>query len=532
MRHPLLSLPKASDFNAGLFVALVGIPQCLAYAMLSGLPPMYGLVTAAIPGIIAAFFGKSSGVTVGPTNTTGLIILASLAPWASQPDLLLTAMATLAFLAGLSRLLIVVFRAERIFDFVPEAVMVGFATGAAIIIALMQLDEFLGTPFQQVRNVFDELVLLAQFDTASFSLASFLLASIALGSVILGKKLAPKLPIPLIVLVISIALVSVGSFEFTRSWITVGQTTVVSDGWPELASQLPSWSMIQALIIPGFAVAFIGSLELIVTLRNRGEARLLSGELRSQGFANIAGSMTGAFPASTSLTRSVLLDIGGARTLWAPLIAATVMLPIILFGADAIRNIPQPVIAGLLIATALSMLKPAQIKQMLSVNSQTRTLFLVTVISTLILNFHEAVLLGATLGILLFLFQASQICLFRYRIDDSALTRITDNDHPERLLIQVSGSLYFAAARQLPDRLNGHLNPQLKELILDLSHAHHCRVAAIQALLNFSEQCSLQSIDLRITGASDELKQLVHSMGVRLPLSPANIVLTLQENAH
>lgn len=67
------SLPRAGDINAGLLVALVGIPQCLAYAMLSGLPPMYGLVTAALPGMVAALFGRSAHVTVGPTNTTGLI---------------------------------------------------------------------------------------------------------------------------------------------------------------------------------------------------------------------------------------------------------------------------------------------------------------------------------------------------------------------------------------------------------------------------------------------------------------------------
>ena len=130
-----LSIPRPSsqDLNAGLVVALVGIPQCLAYAMLSGLPPMYGLVTAAIPGLVAAVLGRSAHVTVGPTNTTALVILTSLSHWAQQPELLLTAMATLSALAGLSRLAIVAFKAERIFDFVPEAVMLGFATGACLL---------------------------------------------------------------------------------------------------------------------------------------------------------------------------------------------------------------------------------------------------------------------------------------------------------------------------------------------------------------------------------------------------------------
>lgn len=523
----VLTLPKAGDINAGLLVALVGIPQCLAYAMLSGLPPMYGLVTAAIPGMIAAVLGKSAGVTVGPTNTTGLIILASLTPWANEPELLLTAMATLAFLAGVARLMIVVLKAERIFDFVPEAVMIGFATGAAIIIALMQLDELLGPPFQSVRNVVDELRLLASFDPQSFSLSSFVLGLIALVAVILGKKFLPKWPIALLVLVASIVIVWLDALPFSKDWMTLSDTTDVPIGWPTINTSLPSWSMIQALIFPGFAVAFIGSLELIVTLRNRHEQRALRAELGSQGVANMVGSFTGAFPASTSLTRSVLLDMGGSQSRWAPFIAAAALIPIILFGAEGIRNIPQPVIAGLLIATALSMLKPKAIKQMLMVNNQTRALFLITVSSTLILNFHEAILLGAALGIVMFLFQTSQPHLVCSGLNDNGDIVDESAQTSSSELIQISGSLYFAAARQLPDRLTGLLRPDCKLLYLDLTHAHQARVAAIQALLQFTEECSLREIKVEITGASEELKSLAYNMGVRLPWSSQTLRVQL-----
>lgn len=514
-----------------MLVALVGIPQCLAYAMLSGLPPMYGLVTAAIPGMIAAVAGKSAAVTVGPTNTTGLIILTSLAPWANNPDQLLTAMATLAFLAGMSRLLIVLLKAERIFDFVPEAVMVGFATGAAVIIALMQIDEFLGTPFQDVRNVIDEFYQLMTFDWASFSGASFTLAVIALLSVVLGKRYAPRLPVPLAVLVISIVIVWFDLSTITEQWVTLGDSTAVPDGWPPLASAYPSWAMIQALIIPGFAVAFIGSLELIVTLRNRNEQPLLRAELGSQGFANIAGSFAGAFPASTSLTRSVLLDIGGARTRWAPFFAAVVMLPIILFGGEAIRSIPQPVIAGLLIATAISMVNTSAIRQMMTVNNQTRALFLITVSSTLVLNFHEAILLGAALGIVLFLMQSSRVQLFRFSLDESGTLVPLDQTKPVQL-IQISGSLFFAAARQLPDRLEALLYDECEKVVLDLSHTHQSRVAAMQALLKFTEECSFRGVLVEITGANEDLRNLAHSMGVRLPWSSKTIAMTLQDGTY
>ncbi|MFG1496327.1 SulP family inorganic anion transporter [Saccharospirillum sp. HFRX-1] len=511
------SLPSTGDLNAGLLVALVGIPQCLAYAMLSGLPPMYGLVTAIVPGMIAAVVGRSAHVTVGPTNTTGLIILTSLAPWADSPDLLLTAMVTLSVLAGLSRLMIVALRAERVFDFVPEAVLLGFSTGAAIIIALMQLDEFLGAPFNGVRTVVDEIYRLTQIDLGAIEPAALGLAAAALLSVVLGRRYLPRWPIPLAALIGSIALVWFAPWAFIERWITLEESTVITDGWPQLATQLPNWQMIQALIVPGFAVAFIGSLELIVTLRNRQEQRYLRAELGSQGVANLAGSLVGAFPASTSLTRSVLLDIGGATSRWAPFIAAAVLLPILLFGADLIRAIPQPVIAGLLVATALSMLKPDQITSVLRANRQTRTLFIVTVTSTLVLAFHEAILLGAGLGLVIFLLQSSVPQLRRYGVDSNGWLVSDERSHNGHYAIQISGSLYFAAARQLPERLEPLIPDDAQRLTLDLNHAHQTRIAATQALLRFCELCQHRGISVDICGYPDELKRIANTLGVRLP---------------
>lgn len=511
-------MPRATDLNAGLLVALVGIPQCLAYAMLSGLPPIYGLVTAAVPGMVAALVGRSAHVTVGPTNTTGLIILSSLAPWASNPDQLLVAMATLTVLTGLSRLLIVVLKAEKIFNFVPESVMLGFATGAALIIALMQLDELLGVPFEGVRTAIDSVGRLVRLRPSDISPSALGLGLFAIAVVLLGRRFAPKWPLPLLVLLVAIALVWFAPFGFVEQWLTLGEVTDIPSGWPPLASQLPEWAMIQALIIPGFAVAFIGSLELIVTLRNRHEQPWLRAEIGSQGVANLVGSVTGAFPASTSLTRSVLLEVGGAVTRWAPFIAALVMLPIIFFGAELIRAIPQPVIAGLLVATAVTMVKPQQIRRLLAASKQARTLFVFTVVSTLVLSFHEAILLGALAGIILFLVQTSKPQLIRYAVDEEGIMHL-DKDHSEqgRYLIQVSGSLYFAAARQLPDRLALLLPENATIVVVELSHAHQSRVSAAQALQDFVELARHRGIEVQLCGASDAFRWLSRRLGMNLP---------------
>jgi sulfate permease, SulP family len=506
-----------------MLVALVGIPQCLAYAMLSGLPPMYGLVTAAIPGLVAAALGRSAHVTVGPTNTTGLVILTSLTPWADRPELLLTAMATLSALAGLARLAIVALKAERIFDFVPEAVMVGFATGAALIIGLMQVDEFLGVPLVGVQNVVDEFTRLAGMKASAISAASVALGVLAVLSVTLGRRYLPKWPVPLLFLILSVVTVWLDIGGAAKLWIHLGDSTVIADGWPAMADRLPTWAMVQSLVVPGFAVAFIGSLELLVTLRNSQEQRFLVPELRSQGVANLVGSVTGAFPASTSLTRSVLLEVGGAQTRWAPFAAGVVMLPIIFFGASMIRAIPQPVIAGLLVATALSMLKPKAIRALLRASRETQLLLVGTVAATLIMSFHEAILLGAAMGAAMFLRQASLPRLRCLPVSGDGWLDADVADDSGHYVLQISGSVYFAAARQLPERLEALIPANARRLTIDLSHSHQVRVPAVQALERFVRTAKGRGLEVGICGHAESMVRLAAIIGVELPWVSARI---------
>src|SRR5689334_8269345 len=131
-----------TDIIAGLTVALVGLPQCLAYALMSGLPPAYGLATAAVAGFVAALAGRSAQVVTGPTNTTGLLILSALLPFLAPNGLLRTnalhVLATLTLLAGAIRIVTALAGGAHLIRLIPESVLVGFTTAVAILIAVMQ----------------------------------------------------------------------------------------------------------------------------------------------------------------------------------------------------------------------------------------------------------------------------------------------------------------------------------------------------------------------------------------------------------
>ena len=141
------------DLVAALTVTLVGLPQCLAYALMAGLPPAYGLSTAAVAGLVAALVGKSPHVVTGPTNTTGLLILAAMTPFLGPSGLVeadgLAALATLTLMVGLVRLALGLLGGDKLLRYLPESVLAGFTAGAGVLIGVMQLDEALGmTPFR------------------------------------------------------------------------------------------------------------------------------------------------------------------------------------------------------------------------------------------------------------------------------------------------------------------------------------------------------------------------------------------------
>lgn len=519
----------SQDVSAGLLVALVGLPQCLAYAMLAGLPPMYGLSTAIVAGALAALLGKSAHINVGPTNTTGLIVLASLAPFASSPGTLLPAMAVLTILAGTWRLVIVWGRAERIFNFIPEAVMLGFATGAAILIAWMQVDDLLGLPAQGVRTALaqgEALMSLAwsEVDAVGISLGIF-----SLVAVLVGKHFLPRWPMALLVLLVASAIAIALPPTWQENIVFLGATANIQNGWP-----LGTWPSLNLdlwwqLLTPALAIAMIGSLELIVTLRANREMHLLSTELRAQGWANVLAAFASSFPASASLTRSALLKLGSAQTRFAPFLTSILLLPVLFFGAQWVQQIPLAVIAGLLVATAWSMLDQPSISSLWRGNRQTRSLFLITLLATLTVPFHYAILLGVGLSIALFLHQTSQaelrwfICregqlLPWHPTSMLAVTEETNsNDASPCLYVQVSGSLYFAAAKALPQQISSSLTVQCTRLYIDVHHAHQLRYSALLALKEVVDYGAEHGIDVLINGSSG-LKNMAQRFNVTLPL--------------
>ncbi len=519
-----------TDLFAGLIVALIGLPQCLAYAMMSGLPPAYGIATAAVPGLVAALVGKSAQVVTGPTNTTGLLILSALLPFLGANGLIseegLGALATLTLLAGVARLVLALAGGAALVRFLPESVLVGFTAGAGLLIAAMQLDEALGLPPVSRARLFGEVgAVLDHLRGGTYpSVPATLVTAAVILTLTLGKKVSPRGPMALAILV------AVSSGAWVVGWDGTSGLPLVSDrapvprGWPDSAFPQLSPSLLQQFFVPAIAITLLGTLELAVSARARGARPDMKREILAQGWANVAGAFAASFPASASLTRSALLRLADARTRLAPAAAATFMVPILLFGGRWIAYVPQAALAGVLFVTAHDMVDRQSIGRMWRATRATRLLLVVTLSSTLVLPLEWAVLVGAGLGLAIHLARTS-VPRLRMLVpagrDFERLVPPKPEDNPEVVVVEVSGDLHYAAVDPFLAELEHRIPKSAKTVVMDLTHAHEMRFTALVAVERFASDLARTGIALHLTGVSDDVMQMIEASGSRLPATPA-----------
>jgi SulP family sulfate permease len=482
-----------ADMLAGLTVAFVGMPQCLAYALMSGLPPAYGLVTAAIPGLAAAIAGKSPQVITGPTNTTGLLILSAMTPYLAQNGLVdtsagsvgLAALALLSLMAGVLRVLFAFAGGASIVRFLPESVLVGFTAGAGILIGVMQLDEALGLPATRGANFWSQMDgISGAFGAGHYpAWPAVTVTLLSIAAIVLGKRYIPRVPLALI----AVAGAALAAWLF--GWNTGSGMPIVSDrstlpdGWPNAALPAVDLKMAQSFLFPALGISLLGTLELMVSARAGSARPDMRREIAAQGVANIAGAFVGAFPASASLTRSALLRLGDSRSRFSAGFAAVAVIPVLLFVPRSVGFIPQASLAGVLLATAFGMIDRKRIRRMWAASRQTKALFLVTVTSTLTLPLEWAIIAGTGLALMIHLAATMKPATRLLRDHEGQLVDLNEDDEtPETVVFEISGDLHYAAVGSFSEDARSMIPRGAKHVIIDLSHAHQARFAFLEAV--------------------------------------------------
>lgn len=514
-----------ADVAAAVTVALVGLPQCLAYALMSGLPPAYGLATAAVPGFVAALAGKSPHVVTGPTNTTGLLILAALGPFLGDNGLVgpegLGALATLALMAGVIRVLAAYAGGAALVDFIPESVLAGFTAGAGLLIAAMQLDEALGLRGVRGGELAGEIrqvvAHVADGGIAWPAVGVTLGTALSIGAM---QRWRPRFPMALVAVASVTLLALLSHLDASQGLPVVSDRAAVPTGWPAGAWPVFDPELIRGFIGPAAAIALLGTMELAVSARRDGARPDMRREIVAQGVANMAGAFASAFPASASLTRSALLKLGGARTRLAAAVAALVVIPILLFGGAFVAAMPQASLAGVLFVTAAGMIDVPRLRRMWVASRVTRLLLTVTFVATLVLPLEWAIFVGVGLGVAQHLAAGRSPRLQLLAPRGDRLVPVSATDAGGVVVLEVSGDCHFAAAGAFLDDAEVLLPEGATDVVLDLTHTRALRFAALLAFERLAELVQSRGGKLWLAGVDREFCTLLEDTGSKLCAEP------------
>jgi len=320
------------DISAGLTVGVMLIPQGMAYAMIAGLPPIYGLYASTIPLIIYALLGTSRQLAVGPVAMVSLLTAAgigTLAEGGTETYILLAV--TLAFLVGLIQFLLGLFKLGFLVNFLSHPVISGFTSAAALIIGLSQLKHLLGIDIPRSHHVHE--ILLNAFER--FDEINWLIFAVGIGGILIikGIKLINKaIPGPLMaVLFGTLAVWGFGLAE--RGVKIVGE---VPSGLPGFSLPTLDMDTLKILIPIALTIALVSFMESIavakaIQAKHRDYKVLPNQELIALGMANIGGSFLQSYPTTGGFSRTAINDQSGANTGLASIISAGLIILTLLF---------------------------------------------------------------------------------------------------------------------------------------------------------------------------------------------------------
>ena len=388
-----------ADLLAGLTGAIVVLPQGIAFALLAGMPPHYGLYAAMVPCIIAALFGSSRLMVTGPANAISLTTMALIAPLAIvESEHYVVLVLTLSFLIGVIQIALGLGGAGKWVEKVPHSVIVGFTAGAAVLIINSQVGTLLGIEIARGTNVLETI---KQTSTAIYQgqwrPQVLTLVLITLVTMRLWKPLNRWIPAMLVAVIVgSIALVVLE--RYVAEFAGIRKVSAIPGALPPLSYPVLSLEHLQLLFGPVLVMTLLASTEAMAIARalalKRNDAFDANQEFIGQGLANVGGSFFSAYPSSGSFNRSGVNLAANAQTPLAAICAAVFLLVILIFVSPLAEYLPYAVIAALLLAVAWNLIDFGQIRHEFRSGAHEWIPMVITGVGTVTISLEWAVLAG------------------------------------------------------------------------------------------------------------------------------------------
>ncbi len=504
-----------ADLVAGLTVALVLVPQSMAYAQLAGLAPQYGLYASFLPVMIAALMGSSRQLGTGPVAVVSLLTAAAIPTIIPEGADMVTYAAyasLLAFLVGIFQFALGALKLGFVINFLSHPVVVGFTNAAAIIIGTSQLNKVFGVSKGEGEHTYEQVWGTITNATVDTHMATLLIAVLAFAIMIGVKNYAPKLPGVLIAVAVTTIIAWLIDFGGSVEAGGYGGAIVgaIPEGLPPLVVPMLDFSVINQMIVVAITIGLIGFMEAISiakAMAAQTKQRLdADQELMGQGLANVVSSFFQGYAVSGSFSRSAVNISAGAVTGFSSVVTAVIVGITLVFLTPLLYHLPQATLAAVIIMAVINLIKFAPIMHAWKVEKHDAIVAVTSFVLTLLFAPHleNGIVIGVILSLALFLYRTMEPRFTELSAHDgsSILVNALDNelDRCEVVsIVKYSGSLYFGNAGYFEDKilkLIADKHECLKYVIVDMAGINQIDASGEEVLSGLLDRCSAGGVEI------------------------------------
>ena len=526
------------DLSAGITVAVMLIPQGMAYAMIAGLPPVYGLYAAIFPQLIYAIMGSSRQLAVGPVAMDSLLVATTLNTMAIVDAQHYISLAIfLAFFMGVIQVFLGLIKFGFLVNFLSKPVINGFTSAAAIIIGLSQLNHMLGVEISQ-GNVLQALMQSIWEVRTEIHLLTLM---ITLGSIFLIfgiKRFSKKIPVALVVVILTTLLTS------QLNWNEMGVSIVgtIPSGLPAFNFQWIAVEDIYPLFPMALTLSLIAFLEAIsiakaIEVKENKETVDPNQELIALGAANVFGSFFQSYPTTGGFSRTAVNHESGAQTGVAAIISAAVVGLTLVFFSSWFYYLPKPVLGAIILTAVINLVDFKYPYQLWSSHREELFILLFTFLVTLFVGIMEGILLGTLASLSLMVYRSSQPHI-------AILGRIKGTKHyrnihrfteevetfPGVLILRFDGQLFFGNhsyfKKQIVDLL-GRETKKIRYLVIDASPINYIDASASNTLNHWIQNLNKEGITVLWVNVIGPIRDLFFKNGMLKKIGKKNLFYSL-----
>ncbi len=534
-RRPTLRLPSRRDLPhdllAGFTLGVTQIGLALAYTIVAGVPPVHGLYATMTGTPVGALTAGTQRMAMVTTAALSLTVGASLAHLPAEQRV--PGLVVLTVLTGLMMLAAGLLRGGGLTRFISHAVMVGFMTGVAVQIVLSQLGALTGFSSgyeNKVVKAGDLVVHAGRIDPATIAVGLVTIAVI----LVVGRTKA-KLFAMAVALAAGTALAVLPAFSAVA---TIGDIAPLAGGFP--APQLPDLSLVPRLLVPALSLTIIGLVQgagISRSVRNSdGHHGDVSRDFSAQGLANLASGFFGGATVGGSVAATSVNVAAGARTRWAAVFAGVLIVLLVVAAAPLVAAVPQAVTAGIVIVAAAATITPRTIREIWAADRVSAAVMAVTFALVLVIPLQYAVLAGAAITVLKYIYLSSvDITVVELDIDDQG--RCREGEPPKALangsvtVLDIYGSLFFAAGPKVKELLPDPAGARRAVVVLRLRGRGTLHSASLELIREYAAALAAGGGRLYLAGVGSEMREQLERTGLLQTLGE-DAVLSATEQAY